>query len=173
MNFFTEMATNATKKGVGVILYSGNDDAVISHLSTEIAIQNTSFGGIQGFTRRPATPWHGDDGKFAGTVHQERSWTYVLFDKAGHLVPQSKPEAAFNFLREFVLGHNTTGLVVTAGSGVQVIGGEDETLANPILPGRDEIYYGSAATQSTYVFPSATRTAWKTFIEQETARPGN
>lgn len=46
MNFFTELATNATSRGVGVILYSGNNDALIAHRSTEIAIQNTTFGGI-------------------------------------------------------------------------------------------------------------------------------
>ena len=55
-------------------------------------IQNTTFGGIQGFTRPPATPWTGDDGSFAGIVHQERNWTYVLFANAGHLVPQQQPD---------------------------------------------------------------------------------
>ena len=54
--------------------------------------QNTTFGGIQGFTRPPVTPWTGDDGSFAGIVHQERNWTYVLFANAGHLVPQQQPE---------------------------------------------------------------------------------
>ena len=54
-------------------------------------VQNTTFGGIQGFTRKPATPWYDDDGEFAGIVHQERNWTYVLVKDAGHLVPYNKP----------------------------------------------------------------------------------
>jgi len=57
-----------------------------------VAIQNTTFGGIQGFTQPPSTPWFGDDGQMAGLVHQERNLTFVIFQGAGHLVPQYKPE---------------------------------------------------------------------------------
>lgn len=56
-------------------------------------LQNTTFGGIQGFSRKPSTPWTDDAGNFAGIVHQERNWTYVLFAGAGHTVPLSKPAA--------------------------------------------------------------------------------
>ena len=58
-----------------------------------VVIQNTTFGGVQGFTRRPATAWFDAQGKFAGRIHQERNLTYALFVGAGHLVPQSKPVA--------------------------------------------------------------------------------
>ena len=54
--------------------------------------QNTTFGGIQGFTRHPSTHWIDDNGEFAGIVHQERNWTYILVKGAGHLVPQQQPE---------------------------------------------------------------------------------
>jgi hypothetical protein len=56
--------------------------------------QNTTFGGIQGFTRVPSTPWVDDAGNFAGIVHQERGWSYVLFVGTGHLVPFKKPASA-------------------------------------------------------------------------------
>jgi hypothetical protein len=61
--------------------------------------QNTTFGGIQGFTRRPSTAWHDDSGKLAGIDHQERNWTYVLVEDAGHLVPLFKP-ASVRFLSQ-------------------------------------------------------------------------
>ena len=110
MVFLTDLATNATANNVSVILFSGNDDALVSHLGTEsthhlflafnaadlsfiVTIQNTTFGGIQGFTRKPSTPWHDDSGNFAGIIRQERGWTYVLFDGAGHMVPVKKPQA--------------------------------------------------------------------------------
>lgn len=35
MDFMTELATNATARGVDVVLYSGNDDSLIAHRSTE------------------------------------------------------------------------------------------------------------------------------------------
>jgi carboxypeptidase D len=52
-----------------------------------------------------------------------------------------------------------------------VIGGINSTLAADILPGGDEIFYGSGATQSTYVAPLATRVAWRSFIRTATASP--
>lgn len=91
-------------------MYSGNDDALIPHFGTEgtiftaihnhkisvspilVAIQNITFGGIQGFTRKPSTAWKSDSGKFAGVVHQERGLTYVLIYGAGHLVPRDAPD---------------------------------------------------------------------------------
>ncbi|KIL69347.1 hypothetical protein M378DRAFT_98802 [Amanita muscaria Koide BX008] len=166
MTFFTELATNATKHGVGFVLFSGNDDALVSHRGTEIVIQNTTFGGIQGFTRKPSTPWFNDNGEFAGIVHQERGWTYVLFDHAGHLVSASNPVSAFTFAKEFLFGSNTTGLVSPSGS---VVGGEDPKLAGDFLPGNTALYLGAGATQSTYTFPSATVAAWNKFIQ--TASP--
>ncbi|KAG6897814.1 hypothetical protein C0992_010618 [Termitomyces sp. T32_za158] len=172
MNFLTEFATNATAHGVGVVLYSGNNDALIAHRGTEVTIQNTTFGGIQGFTVKPSTPWYNDEYQFAGIIRQERNWTYVLFDNAGHLVPHDNPRNAFVFLREFVLGNNQTGLVTKTATGqTVVIGGTNSTLAQDVLPGGDEIYYGPGAKISTYVFPSATRAAWNSFIRTETALP--
>lgn len=72
---------------------------------------------------------------------------------------------AFVLARDFIFGSNETGLV----DGDRVFGGEDSTLAIDILPGGDEIYYGAGTTQSTYVFPSATRSAWEAFIQTATA----
>lgn len=169
MVFLTELATNSTSHGVGVVLFSGNDDTLIQHRGTEVAIQNTTFGGIQGFTVKPSTPWQNDAGTFAGIIRQERNWTYVLFDRAGHLVPAKQPGSAFTFFREFVLGSNPTGLVTQTSRGIQVIGGVNSTLAEDVLPGGDEVFYGSGATQSTYVAPSATRAAWRSFIRTATA----
>jgi hypothetical protein len=35
MTFLTELATNASAKGVGMVFYSGNDDALVAHRGTE------------------------------------------------------------------------------------------------------------------------------------------
>lgn len=122
MTFLSELATNASRQDIGIVFYEGNNDALIAHRGIEVTIQvvicisyhrawltclclvfvcmrlqqNTTFGGIQGFTRKPATLWHDDSGKFAGIVHQERNWTYVLFDDASHTVPKSSPAAVSN-----------------------------------------------------------------------------
>ncbi|KAH8075870.1 alpha/beta-hydrolase [Cristinia sonorae] len=164
MAFLDELATNATLRNVSIVIYSGNDDSLVAHRGSEVVIQNTTFGGIQGFTRKPSTPWFDDNGEFAGIVHQERNWTFVLISGAGHLVPQQQPGRAFVFLREFVLGNNETGLVTNTSGTVSVVGGESTTIfVNDILPGQDGIYAGSGTTQSTYTYPSATVAAFASF----------
>ncbi|KAJ7263016.1 alpha/beta-hydrolase [Mycena rebaudengoi] len=170
MTFLTELATNASAKGVGMVFYSGNDDALVAHRGTEVVIQNMTFGGVQGFTRKPSTPFTDDAGNFAGIIHQERGVTYALFQNAGHLVPTYVPAAAFAFVRDFVLGSKDTGLV-DSNSGT-VVGGEDPKLALDVMPGNTVIYYGngrSATTTLSTVVPSATLAAWNKFIETATA----
>jgi len=105
-------------------------------------------------------------------VHQERNWTYLLFNAAGHLVAQDQPANALTFLREFILGNNDTGLVVTDDGKTEVVGGAVSALAVGVLPGQSGIFIGSGATQSTYTFPSATIAAWESYIVTATATQG-
>jgi carboxypeptidase D len=35
MAFFDQLATNASMHGIGVVIYSGNDDSLVSHWSSE------------------------------------------------------------------------------------------------------------------------------------------
>ncbi|PIL29080.1 hypothetical protein GSI_09128 [Ganoderma sinense ZZ0214-1] len=165
MAFLTPLFANASARGVPFVFYSGNDDSDIPHRGTEVIIQNMTFGGIQGFTEKPSTPWFDDEGAFAGIVHQERNLTYVLFEGAGHMVPQWRPAQALVFLREFVLGSNQNGTVLGDGT---IHGAENATLAKEYLAGGNAIFYGSAATDGTYVVPSATVAAWDQFIATAT-----
>ena len=165
MAFLSDLATNASAANVSIIFYSGNDDSLVQHHGTETIIQNMTFGGTQGFARRPATPWFDDSGAFAGVVHQERGLAYVLFAGAGHLVPMWRPAQALVFLREFVLGDNLNGTL----SGNVVVGGENASLAGAFLPGGNEVFFGSSATQGTSTIPAATQAAWSSFIATATA----
>ncbi|TDL15660.1 alpha/beta-hydrolase [Rickenella mellea] len=173
MVFLSELASNVSEHNVAVVLYSGNDDLLVPHRGTEVIIQNTTFGGIQGFVRKPSTPWSDDAGNFAGIVHQERNWTYVLFQGAGHQVPMYAPNAAFKFLRDFVLGSDPTGLVTNSSGTITVIGSENSTLAGDYLRGGAEIFYGSGTTASTATYPAATVEAWNSFIATTAAAPGS
>ncbi|KDQ50292.1 hypothetical protein JAAARDRAFT_42181 [Jaapia argillacea MUCL 33604] len=161
MAFLMESATNASLHNVSMVFYSGNDDDLAAHRGTEV---NTTFGGIQGFTRKPSTPWYKDDGTLAGIVHRERNLTYALFIGARHLVPEWQPQAAYVFLREFILGHNTTGLV----EGTTVFGGESSLLGQGIIPGTTAIFYGWGTTVSSTSAPSATIASWASFLATAT-----
>jgi carboxypeptidase D len=112
MVFLNELAADATKSNTSIVLFYGNDDMLIrtfwsylkatnlrllilfisvAHTGGEVVIQNTTFGGIQGFTVKPGTPWYDDAGEFAGIVHQERGWKYALVKGAGHMVAYYNP----------------------------------------------------------------------------------
>ncbi|KAF5373507.1 hypothetical protein D9757_010495 [Collybiopsis confluens] len=165
MGFMTELASNASERGVGIVIYEGNDDSLVAHRGLQVVIQNITFGGIQGFTRKPATAFTDDEGRFAGIVHQERNLTYALFQNAGHFVPRSVPEAAFVFLREFILGSNMTGFV----NGTQVVGGEDSALAEDVMPGTTAIFYGAGTTASSLIVPAPTLASWSSFLATATS----
>ncbi|KAK7037693.1 hypothetical protein VNI00_010919 [Paramarasmius palmivorus] len=159
--FMSELASNATERGVGIVIYEGNSDSLVARFGAEVVIQNTTFGGIQGFTRRPSTPFKDDNGNTVGIIHQERNVTYALFENAGHFVPRSVPEVAFIFLRDFILGNSTSGLV----NGSNVVGGEDPALMGAYLPADTAaIFYGSGSTVASTVAPSETIAAWRSFI---------
>lgn len=150
-------------KNVSMVFFSGNDDALVAHRGTELTIQNMTFGGIQGFTARPSTPFSDTDGNFAGIIHQERNVTYALFIGAGHMVPTDKPKAAYAFIREFVLGTNTTGLLTKDGDNVNVVGGVHSEYLSGIFPAK-EIYTGSGRIEGTYTLPQATWDAWSQYM---------
>ncbi|KAI0344379.1 alpha beta-hydrolase [Trametopsis cervina] len=166
MTFLSALASNASSHGIKIVLYSGNDDAISPHFGTEVTIQNTTFGGIQGFTERPSTPWWDDNGNWAGIVHQERDWTYALIHGAGHDVPSYRPVAAYTFLREFIIGSNQTGAVSGTGEMAVTSGGKNPTLQQVAIPGRPDITYGLQTAQGTTVWPSATVAAFESHVGQ-------
>jgi carboxypeptidase D len=123
-----------------------------------------------------------DDGSFAGIVHQERNWTYVLVYGAGHRVSESNPAAvrylfsitptdanaslqAFILARGFIFGSNQTGLVKSASS--VAIGGENANLtgaSHDVVVAAPQIVVGTGATTATVTAPSATIAAWDSFL---------
>ncbi|KIJ51875.1 hypothetical protein M422DRAFT_26559 [Sphaerobolus stellatus SS14] len=160
--FMSDLMAKMAKRNVTWTMYNGDADSLLPPHGTQIVIQNTTFGGIQGFTQRPATPWWDYLGNMAGKVHQERGLTYAVFFGAGHLLPQTKPVAALAFLQEWILGDSIIGLVLPDGS---VYGGTNPTLAQSVFPqATAPIFYGSGSTQGSTVFPSKTIAAWSKYI---------
>jgi carboxypeptidase D len=79
-------------------------------------------------------------------------------------------DQAFAFVRDFVLGNNTAGLVDS--NAASVAGGEDPKLKQDVLPGNSAIYHWASAAGgdiASAVAPSATRAAWDAFIATATA----
>ncbi|KAH9042688.1 alpha/beta-hydrolase [Lactarius pseudohatsudake] len=169
--FFDDLVSTATSKNVEIVLYSSGNNAIAHHRSLEILIQNTTFGGTRGFTRKPSTPWVDDSGNVAGIIHQERGILYALFDNVGSFTPRANPTAAHTFFRQYVLNSNTTGsITVDSNNKLTVFGGEDPNVAADAPRVASKIFLGAGATQSTLVAPSATVAAWKNFLKDVSTR---
>lgn len=97
-----------------VIVAHGLLDMVLIANGTLLQIQNTTWGGLQGFQTAPSdalyVPTHSDysDGTLAasgnmGVTHTERGLTYATVELSGHMVPQYQPSVAFRQV-EVLLG---------------------------------------------------------------------
>jgi len=89
-------------------------DFVLLYNGTLLAIQNMTFGGLQGFQTAPSAdfyvPYHDEysyetlsSSGVMGVTHTERKLTWVYQSLSGHMVPQYQPSSAYRQL-EFLLG---------------------------------------------------------------------
>lgn len=96
------------------IIAHGELDFILLYNGTLMAIQNMTWGGMQGFQSPPTedfyVPFHQDLSLTSlsakgimGKVHTERKLTYVQQALSGHMVPQYQPSSAYRQL-EFLLG---------------------------------------------------------------------
>ncbi|KAF7320774.1 Carboxypeptidase [Mycena chlorophos] len=174
--FLDELAANASAANISMVWYSGNDDALTTHWSTEVVIQNTTFGGIQGFTRKPDTPWYDDSGEFSGVVRQERGMLYALLYGAGHQTPVINPARSFAFIRDFFVGGSPVGAVDAAGhvtldgpGGTSSRGAhaapDPEILPDGVITGQAEVWYnGRGPKTETVVWPTKSVEAWNAYV---------
>ncbi|KAK3365859.1 putative serine-TYPE carboxypeptidase F precursor [Lasiosphaeria ovina] len=112
---FLHAIPNVVDKTKNVIIAHGALDMILLANGTLLAIQNMTWGGQLGFSRRPTDPFyvpyndHADSdstlaaGGVFGSVLTERGLSYVGVDLAGHMIPQYAPSAAYRQL-EFLLG---------------------------------------------------------------------
>jgi carboxypeptidase D len=102
------------------IIAHGALDMVLIMDGTLLMIQNMTWGGAQGFQKKPEDPFYvpyhapldpSTDphpstiaaSGVMGTTHTERKLTWVSIELSGHMVPQYAPSAAYRHV-EFLLG---------------------------------------------------------------------
>ena len=96
------------------VIVHGELDYILLYNGTLMAIQNMTWGGMQGFQTEPTepffVPFHEDISLTSlsakgimGVAHTERKLTWVSQALSGHMVPQYQPSSAYRQL-EFLLG---------------------------------------------------------------------
>ncbi|RLM01047.1 hypothetical protein CFD26_108916 [Aspergillus turcosus] len=113
-----------TEHSISVHVYSGDNDLLLNHLGTELVLQNMTWRGAQGFSRKPSRIFYAHDAAPAllgsdacdvshdskgqpcvpaGIWASERGLTYHLFRGAGHSVFMKKPREMFAYVRDVVV----------------------------------------------------------------------
>lgn len=128
---YTILPSLVTEHNISVHVYSGDNDLLLNHLGTELVLQNMTWGGAQGFSRKPSRIFYVDDAAPslhgadacnvsvshdstglsegaqrcvpAGIWASERGVTYHLFRGAGHSVFIKKPREMFAYVRDVVV----------------------------------------------------------------------
>lgn len=112
-----------TNKNISTHIYQGENDMLINHHGIELVLQNMTWNGMQGFQKKPNTPFgrstpahahasasgpgepRGYNSEETGGIWaEERGLTYHLFKGAGHAVPIDKPVEMWYYVRDVVLG---------------------------------------------------------------------
>lgn len=109
-----------TKHNISLHIYNGALDMLINHIGTELSIQNMTWRGAQGFSKKPTRLFYVDDAApdlerhslstsstarpVAGTWASERGVSYHLFYGAGHSVFASKRREMFAYVQDVVVG---------------------------------------------------------------------
>ena len=93
-------------KEVPVLLFSGDQDLICTHVGTENLIHNMEWNGAKGFELSPGTWAPRQDWTFeeepAGYYQEARNLTYVLFYNSSHMVPFDYPRRTRDMLDRFM-----------------------------------------------------------------------
>ncbi|OBT53744.1 hypothetical protein VE04_05308 [Pseudogymnoascus sp. 24MN13] len=87
---------NLISQGVKVHIFNGMLDYVISHIGQELVLQNTTWGGSQGFSRRRQARWY-------AIPRDSKSAKGARRGNAGHRVAQDDPEGSLQWLIKVVV----------------------------------------------------------------------
>lgn len=99
------------EKSKRTIIQHGTWDFVLIANGTQLAIQNMTWGGKQGFQHKPNLTLVAGE-KPHGVFHEERGLTLALVAESGHMVPQFKPKTAYT-LQQYMLGQVTRNNITT------------------------------------------------------------
>ncbi len=85
-------------KGLKILLYSGNTDAVVSYIETFEYIKRIGWKELE-----HQTPFDNDRDSLMGWWTEYDGLTLAIINGAGHMVPSDKPHAAYEMFSSFLL----------------------------------------------------------------------
>lgn len=86
---------------IKVLIYNGQQDVVVNTAGVLQYLNSLNWSGIQQWKRTEKQIWS-MHGEVQGWAKVSGNLWFVLVNKAGHMVPSDRPEAAFSMLGHFL-----------------------------------------------------------------------
>ncbi|XP_071722918.1 serine carboxypeptidase-like 45 [Rutidosis leptorrhynchoides] len=100
----TDIIASLVKSGIRVLLYSGDQDAVLSFMGTRAVARNTARN-LNLRTNKEQTVWLDDTNQAGGWgVAYSSDFIFVTVRGAGHVAPASQPERSYAMFEAFISG---------------------------------------------------------------------
>jgi len=91
-----------TLENIPVMLYNGQDDIICNSPSTQNWISKLQWPGQQQFYDAEPQIWKLSNGTHAGWAKNYDKLTFVLVNKAGHMVPADQLDSSIDLVRRFI-----------------------------------------------------------------------
>ncbi|CAG8448722.1 10399_t:CDS:10 [Ambispora gerdemannii] len=92
------------ERGVKILIWTGDKDALINHIGVEWSIGNLTWAGATGFLKNNIQPICNAKNQVVGKLRTERNLTYILINNAGHFLTADQQEVSRLVLRNVVFG---------------------------------------------------------------------
>lgn len=96
-----DVLARVIEKSTRTVVQHGTYDLIVLYPGTALALQNMTWHGQQGFQHPPRHKLM-TNGKPEGFYQSERNLTFVVLDKAGHMLPTYAPGASFRLLQYWI-----------------------------------------------------------------------
>jgi len=94
------------ESGLPILFYNGQYDVIVPTASTLNWIGELEWSGQIGFYNAPLQNWIFNNGSTVGLAKNYENFTFVIVNKAGHMVPMDQLEPSIEMLRRFISGNN-------------------------------------------------------------------
>lgn len=106
MKSVAERVKFVAESGLPVILYNGQYDIIVNTPSAINWIGELNWSGQVGFYNAPLQNWIYNNGSAVGLAKNYENFTFVIVNKAGHMVPMDQLGPSIELVRRFTSGNN-------------------------------------------------------------------
>lgn len=110
MRNYDQLVPELLEDGIRVLIYVGDQDFICNWIGNKHWVLNLEWSGKEGFNNQPDVLYKDDKGEEIGLMRSYKSFSFLQFFKAGHMVPMDQPEKSLYMFNDFLAGRTDGGL---------------------------------------------------------------